>query len=96
MVQQVLDLLLQLLKLLLEFHVVAVILNRGWSVNRLCILLRFSCFFETIDECGACPGSRQAQLTVQSKQIFYKRTIQIEVSWDVDRFRREGGIRASN
>ena len=85
-VQQVLDLLFQLLKLLLEFYVVAAILNRGWGANELYISPGFSCFFEPIDERGTCSRGRKAQLTTQSKEIFYKQTIQVEVSWDVDRF----------
>ena len=61
-------------------------LSRGWFANRLCILPGFSCFFEPIDERGACSGGRKAQLITQSTEIFYKQTIQVEVSWDVDRF----------
>jgi len=40
-VQRVLDLLLQLLKVVLQFYDVAAILNRGWGANSLCILPGF-------------------------------------------------------
>ena len=49
-VQQVLDFLLSLLKLLPEFYVVAAILKRAWGANRLSISPGFSYFFEPFDE----------------------------------------------